>query len=1291
MENQHFASSLQPVPDASSCRDRIFATPDPRTCLRILTRSINIHRKNRLFGFLALAVFIASTFSAGPALHAQAGTTANLSGTIVDSSGAVIPDADVTLTNVVTGAITHITSNGVGDFVFAAVAVGDYSILVRAQGFSVLTESGIHLDPGSQGNLHELRLTPGATSQTVEVRTSAETITMDSGELSSLVTANDIARLPVEGRDVTELIKTMPGFGINGVAGSNGVTNAAFDPSQVSLNDSPYGAYSGMGTPLAGVAIIYNGIDLTHPGSYNSTMQNINFDQVSEVKITTSSMTADQAHGPIVISAAGIPGSREFHGGAYVNGRTYQMNSVDWLTKSTNQPGPVDREIYPGFKLTGPVIIPGTSFNHSRRLTFFAGGEDMAQRGTYAYSSAAGATLTALVPTPNMRTGNFSQNEINNYLGPLAGNATYASYAEVPVTGTDGSLLTNGQLNPTQIDPVNQAILNTMPLPNTPTTASGYNWITTNLENNDLWQGQVRADYALNDSNKIFALWSTEHTAAGVPQWQFWSPGSLNTPGGGMIQKQSAHMGTVNWVSIINPTMTNELQVGLSWFNGNFVDKTPSALTLNGKWTNPGLFNNGSKSMPCLCTWQNWGIPMLPVEDTSLGGIFMRERAWVFEDNLTKVLGHHSLRVGFHGQQTGDHEATGWIYTNGAITAYYEGLTYFRPTGQQIWNTNAPNGWGSNWDGGNYLANFLEGTVGDFYQANIDPKPYLYFWDFAGYAQDHYRATPYLSIDFGVRLDHINPWSDSHGIGIPVWNPSTYNAVATSSQNPLLPGFLWHGMDSSVPSSGMPARWAFIEPRIGFALDAFRNGDTVIRGGFGIYVYHDNAGSVQSPAGTAEGMRTYDPGGTGGIQLSDVPSQAPAAAKFLPYSDAYGVSWGDDQQPQTYTYNLAVDQKFLKKSTFQLAYMGNVSRHLPNNGATGNQALDNLNAIPVGKMFGPDPITGQTYPWYPGTNPQVVTPTLNGGMSVQQQDDFRPYPLYNTLGILQHNVNTNYNSMQMVWNKQSGVSTYGLNYTFSKALGVRGSIWNGQAVDPTNYRNNYGVEPFDHTQIFNASYANGDILNVLTFKKITGPAAGFVKNWMISGITGYQSGSDLASLASPNYNLSGQLNVINPNTGVSALIGPGNISLLGTPDVHLMPKLTCDPSSVKGTHQYVNSACFALPTTLGVNGNYHFPETRGPGYFNSDLALQKQIGLGRENRNLQFRFSAFNVLNYANRTFTTSIQPQALNLNFSNAAAGAQPVAQALAGATNANASVFGFAPNRTGRRVTEVMVRFNF
>ena len=220
------------------------------------------------------------------------------------------------------------------------------------------------------------------------------------------------------------MLKILPGFAITN--GNNNLNNTTYDPSQVTITGA-YGSYSGEGTITNSVALLYDGVDVTDPGAYASLLQNINYDQVGEVKVQTSSMTADQPHGPIVINAVGLSGTSQFHGSLYTYARTYQLDSTDWLSKYTGQPGPPDREIYPGFTLTGPILIPHTGFNSDRRLTFFAGAEDYAQRNEYAYGSSSSAILSALVPTSGMRTGDFSQTQINQYLGPLVSSATYAN------------------------------------------------------------------------------------------------------------------------------------------------------------------------------------------------------------------------------------------------------------------------------------------------------------------------------------------------------------------------------------------------------------------------------------------------------------------------------------------------------------------------------------------------------------------------------------------------------------------------------------------------------------------------------------------------------------------------------------------------------------------------------------------------------------------------------------------------------------------------------------------------
>lgn len=1238
----------------------------------------------RLFRHFPATLFASYLLTISHTVLAQGGSTASLSGTVVDPTGAVIPNAKIAIRNEASGDARQSKSNGSGDFTFSALPVGNYQLDIQMSGFQEFKEGGVHLDPGDERSLRELRMRPGAETQTVTVSLTTQSITLDSGEASALISSEDIKHLSVEGRDVTELLKILPGFAINN--GDGVLTNTGYDPSQVSVPGA-YGAYAGEGTITNSTALLYNGVDLTDPGAFAGALQNINYDEVSEVKVQTSSITADEARGPIVINAVGLSGGAKYHGSLYTYGRTNQLNSSDWLSNNLHQPKPPDREVYPGFTLGGPVLIPHTDFNKSRRLTFFIGAEDYAQRNQFAYNSPGSAILTALVPTQNMHSGSFSQDEINNYLGPLVNSATYTNISQVPVTGKNGAALVNGQLGG-NVDPINQLLLNTLPLPNVGTTSTGYNYAVTNLVNNDLWQAQGRIDYAISDKNKLFAFYSTERGKNGVPQVEYYSPrgnmGGTNTPGGGMLSDFITEVGSLNLTTIINPTITNEFFVSGAWFVNSFVAKNFSALTLNGAWMNPGLFNNGSHAIPAFEDYGNDGLPVNLYPDNTFGGIYAKKWVRTGGDNLTKVLGRHTLRTGFFAQMDTNHQVTPFVTTNGNVDLYYFGETYTDPVQSVIHDTGVV---GSG-NGGNFLADFLEGGVFQYAQTNISPAPNLYFWNIDGYVQDHYRLKPNLSIDYGVRFDHYTPWIDAHGIGVPVWYPATYS----TGQNPALPGFLWHSIDHSVPASGLQSRWAFVDPRVGFAWDAHKNGTTVVRGGFGIYTAHDSSNDIETPASTAVGERSVQVSGP--ILLASVSSQASTAitgSGFAPTATGYGFFPNDDHQPQVYTYNLAIDQKTVFNSLFEIGYIGNVSRHLLNNGSTQNTKLDDLNALPVGSFFKPDPITGTVYPVIANPAPPGTTnpiPSISG-LSTQQQDDYRPFPTYQHLEVAQHNINANYNSLQMLWNKQTGHLLYGVNYTFSKALGILGADGTGTPADAFNYRNDYGPLAFDRTHIFNAtySYTLGDVVH--------GRLLGTLANrWMISGITNFQSGGNIFAQNNPDFSIGGTLDVLSPN-GSPITIPVSNTQFLGTTDVYLMPNLTCNPAVTTGAHHYVNSACFALPAMLGVNGPYREPYMHGPAYTDSDLTAQKDFRVG-EGKDVLFRFAAFNFLNHANTTYSSSADPNAITLNFSNEqngnpTASAVPLGTALSSAANSNASVFGYAPLRIGRRVSEMEIKFNF
>lgn len=1243
------------------------------------------------------------------ALSAQV-TTATLGGTVTDTSGAVIPKAEIILKNEASGDIRKSVSNGSGAFSFSAVPTGTYDITITSPSFQGFEQTGIHLDPGDVKAVREIHLNPGSASDAIEVTTAVDTVNIDSGEQSSLISSEEIKHLSVEGRDVTELLKILPGFAISrGGAGS--FDNASYDPAQVNPTGA-LGQYAANGTPVNGQALLSDGVDITDPGAFGGALQNVNYEQVAEVKISTASFTADTAHGPIVINAVGKAGGNKYHGSLYTFARTSQLNSIDWIAKYSGQGKPPDRYVYPGFTIGGPVLIPGTNFNHNRKLTFFLGGEEYAQRNAYAYGSASSATLSALVPTAGMRAGDFSQKQLQQYLGtaygidPNGGACTYngsasgyipdANICSVPVTGLKGQPITNGNLSGA-LDPLSKIILNQMPLPNTASNGT-YNYITTNLIRNDLWQAKGRIDYAASDSDKLFGSYSIEKGVAGVPQNEYYSArgnlGGVNVPGGGLISPVSSHVGSINYTHIFGPSLTNEFYLAGAYFAQSFVAKTPSAIANNPY---QGVFNNGSVVQPTLEDYGNDGLPLLRTPDTSFGGIYAKKQVRIAGDNLTKVIGQHTFRAGLFYQWDSNPQASPFVNTNGTISLYYFGENITDPV-QGALHSTGPVGSGS---GGNYLANFAEGLVQSYNQTNILPAPNLYFWNLAGYIQDHWRISSRLTLDYGVRLEHITPWEDSHNQGLAIFTAANY-ASPTSS----LPGIQWHANNSAIPNAGRPTRWAFVNPRGGFAYDVHGSGNTILRGGAGIYRAHDAYNNAANQNTTVLGERTYTISNP--LLLSSISSYQGAATSaygFVPDASVYAFDPKDDETPRVVTYNLALDQRLPGKMLLEVAYVGNRSDKLTNDGSTQNTTLNDINALPIGALFGPQPnargfTPGVVYPIFGpaagGNNVSV------GSLDQAHIDSYKKYPLYNHVYVSEHNTYSNYNALQVGLVKQSGRAHISANYTWSKALGILGiggSSTYSYPADPFNYANDYSNLPFDRRNIFNAAYSY-DVGNVVK-NRLLGEVA---NGWEVSGIFNYQSGANLPSTINSNFSLSGS--VVVP-VGTVAAVGTNSsactttsgtgtctvtlssTNILGTPNVNLQPRIIGDPhqKTPGASHQYLNASAFGLPN-LGTNGSYRYGFLPGPGYFDSDLTASKRFRV-TEGSNVQFRLAAFNVLNHANNSFTQVNQAN-YTLTYSQTSNVAN-VNQALA-ASNASAnSQFGYAPLREGRRILELGLRYDF
>jgi hypothetical protein len=307
--------------------------------------------------------------------------------------------------------------------------------------------------------------------------------------------------------------------------------------------------------------------------------------------------------------------------------------------------------------------------------------------------------------------------------------------------------------------------------------------------------------------------------------------------------------------------------------------------------------------------------------------------------------------------------------------------------------------------------------------------------------------------------------------------------------------------------------------------------------------------------------------------------------------------------------------------------------------------------------------------------------------------DYRPYPYYTQVYVPHHIAYGNYNALQASLNKQKGSFIFNLNYTWSKALGVRGDYRTGAVGDPSNLRNNYGYLGFNRSQIVNATYSY-QVGHAYHGNRII---ADIVNQWEISGITGVQTGPDTAVLngtANTNYNLSGGISYTPAGGTTTVMQTLSNQIILGTPDINLQPVVTCDPKynltqGSKYGRQYINGSCFALPK-LGSNGNFELPDIHGPAYFNSDLTVQRSFRL-TEQKNLQFRLAGFNFLNHPLPQFQAGSQPIALGLNFGDPAGSTFTTPQAAIAAATQNSVNFGYTPYKGGYRIVEVSARFNF
>jgi hypothetical protein len=713
---------------------------------------------------------------------------------------------------------------------------------------------------------------------------------------------------------------------------------------------------------------------------------------------------------------------------------------------------------------------------------------------------------------------------------------------------------------------------------------------------------------------------------------------------------------SANFTKIFGPTLTNEFVAAGTYYNQPAQLQNPSLVNDSTTgWTGGRFYNNGARQLPGIRDYEQ-GVPAFAMGYIPPGSAFLRKFSYNIGDNLTKQLRTHSIKVGVYAEVTGNNQVP-YNFTQGLNTFNHYNSGCTTNDGLNVSQLH------------NAIANFLQGCSG-FSQSSSSTAANLRFRTIDFYATDEWKATRRLTLTYGLRFDHLGPWYNPGGIGLAVWNaPPIHTFNPNITQDPhTYPGISWHQTNASIPISGAPNRPLFFSPRAGLSFDLYGNGKTVFRGGWGAYRFHDSYNDSAGALSTTLGIQTFSTPSNLSCTYAQI-SGGCKGASVAPFT-VYALDPNDNKQPVTYNWNFTVDQQMPGNANLEISYVGNQSNDTFTAGIVSNQ-----NYIPLGGLFQPDPLTGA-----------VSQPSS----TQQNQQDYRPYPNYTSVFVPNHIGYGNYNALQISYNKSKGAFIYGLNYTWSKALGVRGDYRTGQVGDPSNLRNNYGYLGFNRNNIVNATYS-WQVGHAYTHDRYLGA---LLNNWEISGITGLQSGPDIAVLTGGgNFGLSGGVQYTAPGSSAATAVSISNTTLLGTPDITLQPVVTCDPR-IKGPitpgigNKYFNGACFALPP-LGNNGNFELPDVHGPAYFNTDLTLQRTFKL-HDKQNMQFRLAGFNFLNHPLYAFEAS-NSSALNLTYGLPAGYVATSPQQAFAAAVQNSANFGYTPYKQGYRIVEVGARYNF
>jgi hypothetical protein len=1072
-------------------------------------------------------------------------------GTVVDSSGSVIPDATITIKDLAKNNIVRqISSDGAGRFQLIDIQPGRYTVTIEKAGFKT-AEVTFTVDVNSKVDIGKVQLSVGQVSEAVAVSEVAPAIEANTMEKAYLLNNTQMSQLPMNGRNWIALMSTLPGM-----------TSSAQSDFNVNFND--VSQFHGLGGRGSENNFYLDGSPNIDVGDNQSQYTQPSIDSISEFRVMQSAFNAEYGRAEsVVVAVQTKSGSSNFHGTLY---EYFRNNVLDAKCVLCNTLQPQLRYNQFGGNFSGWVPIPKLSTPSNKKVFFFYNRE-MTRRNLPSSSYAD-------VPNGEILGGNFTSwlTDTNMQYAPAFKNGTIFEPGTVTRDGagniTGGVPFPNNTVPSSMMNPQSAALLNIYSqipgysslgaAPNPGYVRYYYNNPDSLTKNQDV----LRVDYAISDKFSTFFRWVNDYQKEQI-QNGIWAGQPF--PIQPQVRPKPGSSWSWNLISTFTPTLAaetvlsyNHQSQSLSVVGDNPISIDKIGATFAQLYPDTNITNSipNVDASPLSWNlgdpgWHNWG------KDYSI------------TENVTKVLGAHTLKFGTYLNRDDKAQTATWpmnatINFNSAASMPL--------------------------DSGNGLANLMLGNYQSYTQANAAVFPYFRFWSAEFYAQDSWKINSRLTLEYGLRFQHMVPtytvvrggtpggegnWK-LYSVNLGDYNPAT--APSINLDNGQIVGNALDALSQQGlvcdPCSGTPAGFSpsknFVQPRVGIAFDVFGDGKMAMRGGFGMFNERLRQNNFNFGAGSSWPNQTTATGINGNVGSIDVgaitggvpPIQPPSMPVWSP----------DNTMPTIYSWYTGIQGQLPANFTLDISYSGNHSVHLMDQRA--------LNALPAGTFV---------------SNPNLLSSVNGWGQALL------PYRGWGNLTGVETNSYSRYNAMMIrVSRRWVNNLTASFNYTLSKAMDILDND-SDTITNPFDIAQNWAPAGYDQTHVFSADWVY-DLPNVRgAFDK---PVVRTMLNgWEVTGIFRVQSGMPISITS--NGNLQG--------VNVGGTTGPF-VDLVG------------EPYEGQTKTQWINPAAFQRPQD-GEYGTYGRNAVRLPTVMNLDASIMKNFAI-TERAKLTYRLEVFNVPNH---------------------------------------------------------------